>query len=109
MMLLVPEMMIEAQERYEILRQIHAAQPVGRHLLTVQTELSDSIIRKHIEEMERTGLLVYRPSGISLTSKGESLLEPLSHYFGKVLFPIRCNIFAENLIDEKGHTGAGRF
>ena len=50
MMLLVPEMMIEAQERYEILRQIHAAQPVGRHLLTVQTELSDSIIRKHIEE-----------------------------------------------------------
>ena len=46
MMLLVPEMMIEAQERYEILRQIYAAQPVGRHLLTVQTELSDSITLK---------------------------------------------------------------
>lgn len=46
MMLLVPEMMIEAQERYEILRQIHAAQPVGRHLLTVP----DGIVRQHYSE-----------------------------------------------------------
>ena len=102
MMLLVPEMMIEAQERYEILRQIHAAQPVGRHLLTVQTELSDSIIRKHIEEMERTGLLVYRPSGISLTSKGESLLEPLSHYFRKSPFSDKMAASLQKVILVRG-------
>ena len=101
MMLLVPEMMIEAQERYEILRQIHAAQPVGRHLLTVQTELSDSIIRKHIEEMERTGLLVYRPSGISLTSKGESLLEPLSHYFRKSPFSDKMAASLQKILSMK--------
>lgn len=101
MMLLVPEMMIEAQERYEILRQIHAAQPVGRHLLTVQTELSDSIIRKHIEEMERTGLLVYRSSGISLTSKGESLLEPLSHYFRKSPFSDKMAASLQKILSMK--------
>lgn len=63
MMLLVPEMMIEAQERYEILRQIHAAQPVGRHLLTVQTELSDSIIRKHIKKWSGPGFWFTGPPG----------------------------------------------
>lgn len=83
MMLLLPEMMAEAQERYEILRQIHDNGPVGRHLLSMQTKLSENTVRKHIEKMEESGLLFSRPSGISLTTKGESLIEPLASYFQK--------------------------
>ena len=83
MMLLLPEMMAEAQERYEILRQIHDNGPVGRHLLSMQTKLSENTVRKHIEKMEESGLLFSRPSGISLTTKGESLIEPLAPYFQK--------------------------
>lgn len=83
MMLLLPEMMAEAQERYEILRQIHDNGPVGRHLLSMQTKLSENRVRKHIEKMEESGLLFSRPSGISLTTKGESLIEPLAPYFQK--------------------------
>ncbi|WP_302133869.1 sugar-binding transcriptional regulator [uncultured Dialister sp.] len=76
-------MMEGAQERYEILRQIHEASPVGRHILAVQTKLSESTIRKHIEKMEEAGLLISRPSGMSLTSKGESLVAPLAPYLQK--------------------------
>lgn len=83
MMLLLPEMMAEAQERYEILRQIHDNGPVGRHLLSMQTKLSENTVRKHIEKMEESGLLFSRPLGISLTTKGESLIEPLAPYFQK--------------------------
>ena len=83
MMLLLPEMMAEAQERYEILRQIHDNGPVGRHLLSMQTKLSENTVRKHIEKMEESSLLFSRPSGISLTTKGESLIEPLAPYFQK--------------------------
>lgn len=50
MMLFLPEMMAEAQERYEILRQIHDNGPVGRHLLAMQTKLSENTVRKHIEK-----------------------------------------------------------
>lgn len=83
LMLLLPEMMEGAQERYEILRQIHEASPVGRHILAVQTKLSESTIRKHIEKMEEAGLLISRPSGMSLKSKGESLVAPLAPYLQK--------------------------
>ena len=83
MMLLLPEMMAEAQERYEILRQIHDNGPVGRHLLSMQTKLSENTVRKHIEKMEESGLLFSRPSGIRLTTKGELLIEPLAPYFQK--------------------------
>lgn len=83
MMLLLPEMMAEAQERYEILRQIHDNGPVGRHLLAMQTKLSENTVRKHLEKMAESGLLLSRPSGMSLTSKGESLIGPLAPYFQK--------------------------
>lgn len=58
MMLLLPEMMTEAQERYEILLQIHDTGPVGRHLLAMQTKLSENVVRRHIEKMEEAGLLL---------------------------------------------------
>ncbi len=83
MMLLVPEIMTEALERYEILRVIDATEPVGRHLLVVQTKLSESTVRRHVEGMCRAGFLTARPSGMTLTAKGRSLLAPLSHYFQK--------------------------
>lgn len=82
-MLLAPEMLTEAQERYEILREIHANSPVGRHLLIVQTKLSENTIRRHVEYMQRMGLLAVRPKGMVLTAKGSSLLAPLAQYFQK--------------------------
>ena len=83
LMLLAPEMLTEAQERYEILREIHANSPVGRHLLIVQTKLSENTIRRHVEYMQRMGLLAVRPKGMVLTAKGSSLLAPLAQYFQK--------------------------
>lgn len=62
-MLFLPEMMAEAQERYEILRQIHDNGPVGRHLLAMQTKLSENTVRKHIEKMEESGLLFFSSFG----------------------------------------------
>lgn len=79
--LVVPEMMEQAAERYEILRQIALSQPVGRRLLAVQTKLTERVVRGHVESMERSGLLSVQPIGIRLTAKGETVLAPLSKYF----------------------------
>lgn len=81
MALLVPEMMEQAAERYEILRQIALSQPVGRRLLSVQTKLTERVVRGHVEAMERAGLLHVQPVGIRLTARGEMVLAPLSRYF----------------------------
>lgn len=83
MALLVPEMMEQAAERYELLRQIALAQPVGRRLLAVQTKLTERVVRSHVEAMERSGLVTIQAVGIRLTEKGEQLLAPLSRYFLK--------------------------
>lgn len=83
MALLVPEMMEPAAERYEILRQIALSQPVGRRLLAVQTKLTERVVRGHVEAMERSGLLNIQPVGIRLTTRGETVLAPLSRYFIK--------------------------
>lgn len=79
--LLVPEMMEQAAERYEILRQIALSQPVGRRLLAVHTNLTERVVRSHVEAMERSGLLYVQPVGIRLSNKGEMVLAPLSRYF----------------------------
>ena len=78
---LVPEMMEQAAERYEILRQIALTQPVGRRLLAVQASLTERVVRSHVEAMEETGLVLVQPVGISLTKKGEAMMAPLSRYF----------------------------
>ncbi len=80
---LVPEIKKTAAERYKLLRQISASQPVGRRLLAVQTELTERVVRGHVEILERAGLLSVDPLGISLTHKGEQLLVPLSGYFSR--------------------------
>ena len=56
---------------------------MGRHLLIVQTKLSENTIRRHVEYMQRMGLLAVRPKGMVLTAKGSSLLAPLAQYFQK--------------------------
>lgn len=83
MMILIPEMLKEAQERYEILLQIQRSEPVGRHLLILQTGLSEKVVRAHLSALTRAGLIFARPSGLALSSKGKSLLTPLSRYFMK--------------------------
>lgn len=83
MALLVPEMMEQAAERYELLRQIALTQPVGRRLLAVQSKLTERVVRGHVEAMERSGLVTIQAVGIRLTPKGEQVLAPLSRYFMK--------------------------
>lgn len=83
MMMLVPEMLAKAQERYETLRWIGAMGPIGRHLLSVQTRLDDDSIRKHLAALIKEGLAYEEPAGYALTSKGRSLIEPLAAYLMK--------------------------
>lgn len=78
---LVPELIEQAAERYALLRQVALSQPVGRRLLAVQMNLTERVVRGHVESLEKTGLLKIRPIGICLTEKGEKMLAPLSEYF----------------------------
>ena len=74
LLILVPELIQVAQERYSILQQISELKPVGRHLLAVSTKLSEITIRTHLTIMKEQGLIEIHPSGITLSRKGETLL-----------------------------------
>jgi central glycolytic genes regulator len=77
-LMLVPELLGTAENRYEILRQISALEPVGRHLLAVATRLPEADIRRHLTVMKEQGLIESAPKGICLSRKGESLLASFS-------------------------------
>lgn len=79
--LLAPEMMEQAAERYQLLRQIALSQPVGRRLLSLQAKIKERSVRGHVEALERSGLVTVQPVGIRLTEKGERMLAPLARYF----------------------------
>ena len=74
LLILVPELIQVAQERYSILQQISELKPVGRHLLAVSTKLSEITIRTHLTIMKEQGLIEIHPSGITLSRDRKSVV-----------------------------------
>ena len=77
---IAPEMVGVIEERYELLRYIRYAQPIGRRALASIFSASERIVRKQIDFLKDAGLIEYSPMGVSITDSGNTLLNGLSEY-----------------------------
>lgn len=81
---IAPELIVVIEERYDILRNIQDAEPVGRRALAVMLEKGERSIRAQVEFLKNAGFLDISPLGMTLTPEGKSIQKELSEYI-KVL------------------------
>ncbi len=77
---IVPELVVTAQERYNILRGIYYNQPVGRRALARILELSERKIRNDLDFFEKMSMIDVTPVGTRITKNGEEFLLELDDY-----------------------------
>lgn len=76
---IAPELMDIVEERFHLLQHIAYAQPVGRRMLAQATDLSERIVRSHVEIMKDNGLIDFTAQGMRLSPEGEAWLPKLRH------------------------------
>lgn len=81
---IAPELIVVIEERYDILRQIQYAEPVGRRALAVALEKGERVVRAQVEFLKNAGFIDFSPMGMTITSVGQLMLTELSEYI-KVL------------------------
>ncbi|MBE5816989.1 MAG: hypothetical protein E7315_04625 [Clostridiales bacterium] len=74
----MPEALENIRGRYNILSTVKAKAPVGRRVLSSSTGITERRIRNDVELLCDLGLVRQDVVGISLTQKGESVLEELT-------------------------------
>lgn len=77
---IAPEMIEIIECRYEILRHIRYAQPVGRRALAALLKMSERVLRAQVEFLRETGLVNFSPLGMAVSDAGEALLPQLTDY-----------------------------
>jgi central glycolytic genes regulator len=68
--------------RYNILRHVSHAQPIGRRALAQSLGESERHVRREENVLRTAGLLVVGPDGIRLSEDGEDILRDLAEYVG---------------------------
>ena len=81
---IAPELITLIEERYDILRHIQYAEPVGRRVLALILQKGERFARAQVEFLKKAGLVDFSPMGMTLTSVGQSILIDLAEYI-KVL------------------------
>lgn len=77
---IAPEMIGIIEERYNILRYIRDAQPIGRRALSVAVGNSERVVRAQTDFLRSAGLVEFSPLGMTITTEGVILLGELSIY-----------------------------
>ncbi len=76
---IAPELMSFVEERYSLLSHISHSQPVGRRMLSTLTDLSERVVRSHVEFLKDNGLVEFTQQGMVLTDDGVVLLPKLGY------------------------------
>jgi central glycolytic genes regulator len=71
---LAPEALEQLKMRYHILHNIQYCQPVGRRALAERLDLSERVMRRELEYLQKEGLLSATASGVLLTVKAMDLM-----------------------------------
>ncbi|ALC82378.1 MULTISPECIES: sugar-binding transcriptional regulator [Bacillus] len=71
---LLPDLLQIMQKRYEILQYIRLTEPIGRRSLAQSLGISERVLRAEVQFLKDQDLLDIKPSGMSLTMEGSSLL-----------------------------------
>ncbi|MBP2629296.1 MAG: transcriptional regulator, DeoR family [Firmicutes bacterium] len=81
---IAPELIALIEERYDILRHIQYAEPVGRRALAIMLEKGERFVRAQVEFLKNAGLVDFSPLGMTLTPEGRLTQIDLAEYI-KVL------------------------
>ncbi len=79
-----PETIDLIEERYIILRTVHAKTPIGRRALAADLNLSERNVRSQLDSLEEYGLISRSRSGVSLSKTGEQILICLRDWIRKI-------------------------
>jgi central glycolytic genes regulator len=71
---LLPEHIETLYRRHEILRAIHALQPVGRRVLSMKINVTERVLRKDVEMLRDEGLIIITSTGMTITDAGSTVL-----------------------------------
>lgn len=77
---IVPEFIDILEERYNILRNIYYAQPVGRRALAMMLGKGERTVRAQVDFLRNMGLVTFSQMGMSVTSDGSKVLKELDEY-----------------------------
>lgn len=67
---LLPDVLAVMQKRYQILRSIYFAEPVGRRTLAGMLGMSERVLRGEVEFLKTQGLIDIKSSGMTVTQEG---------------------------------------
>ena len=81
---IAPEFITLIEERYDILRYVQYAEPIGRRALAVSLSKSERSVRTQVEFLKNAGLVEFSPMGMTLTPEGKVMQIDLAEYI-KVL------------------------
>jgi len=81
---IAPELIALIEERYDILRHIQYAEPVGRRALSFILSKGERSVRAQVEFLKNAGLVDFSPMGMTLTPEGQLMKVDLAEYI-KVL------------------------
>ncbi len=77
---IAPEMVAVIEDRFNILRQIKSAQPVGRRALAAALGMGERVVRAQVDFLKGAGFIDFTPLGMSVTDEGQVVLDDLAGY-----------------------------
>ncbi|MBP2655244.1 MAG: transcriptional regulator, DeoR family [Firmicutes bacterium] len=77
---IAPELLSVIEDRYNILRQVKYAEPVGRRALAAALDLGERVVRAQVDFLKSAGLIEFSPLGMTITSNGQTVLSDLDDY-----------------------------
>ncbi len=81
---IAPDMIRLMEDRYNILKHIQHAQPIGRRALAALLGLSERVVRSDVEFLKSAGLIDFSPIGMRITKEGQAVLSDLAGYVGAI-------------------------
>lgn len=77
---LAPELIQIIEARYNLLRQIKHAQPIGRRALATLLDMGERGVRAQVDWLKTAGLVEFSQLGMSVTAEGQNMLADLAEY-----------------------------
>lgn len=81
---IVPELIVVAENRYTILRNIYYNQPIGRRTLAEKAIMSERSVRKEMDFLQNRGLINISRAGAIISQSGIDFLSELDKYIREV-------------------------
>lgn len=75
-----PETVSVMEDRYNILRHIQVAQPVGRRSLATALDMSERVVRAQVDFLKSVGLIDFSPLGMTITGEGNTIISDMADY-----------------------------